>query len=158
LMANGRLDDAIAHFEAALKSNADNLEFRNNLGMAQGQRQGLVSLLRQQQKSLRSRPDDIALLNDAAWMLATNPNASIRNGPEAIELAERAVRLSKGGEPAILGTLAAAYAETGRFAEALQTAHKAAELATQRNQWPLAESITLKCRLYEAHAPVRERP
>ena len=63
-------------------------------------------------------------------MLATNPNASVRNGAEAAELAERAARLSGGQKPAILGTLAAAYAEAGRFPEAVQTARKALKLAT----------------------------
>ena len=68
---------------------------------------------------MRLRPNDAALLNNTAWVLATNPNASVRNGMEAVELAERALKLSGGNEPAILGTLAAAYAEAGRFPEAV---------------------------------------
>ena len=107
---------------------------------------------------LRSQPDDIALLNETAWVLATNPNASIRNGAEAVELARRAVQLSGGREPAVLGTLAAAYAEAGRFAEALQTAREAAKLAAQQNNRPLAESLNLKISLYEARTPFREMP
>ncbi len=103
-----------------------------------------------------SRPDDVALLNDTAWVLATNPNASIRNGAEAVELAERAVQLSDGREPAVLGTLAAAYAETGRFPEAVQTARKALDLARQQNNQSLAESNRAKIPLYEAGTPFRD--
>ncbi len=105
---------------------------------------------------LRARPDDIALLNDTAWVLATNPNASIRNGAEAVELAERAVRLSDGQEPAVMGTLAAAYAEASRFPEAVQTARKALDLATQQNKQPLAKSIKAEMALYDSQRPCRE--
>ena len=97
-----------------------------------------------------------AWLNQLAWVLATCPEASVRNGAEAVELAQRAVRLSGGREPAILGTLAAAYAEAGRFPEAVQTARKALELATQQNKQALAESIKAKIPLYEAGTPFRE--
>ena len=107
---------------------------------------------------LREHPDDVALLNDTAWMLATNPNASIRNGAEAVELAQRAVQLSDNREPAILNTLAAAYAEAGRFSEALETARKAANLAARQNNRPLAESIKAKIPLYDAGTPFREMP
>ncbi len=105
-----------------------------------------------------ARPDDVALLNETAWILATNPNASIRNGAEAIELAERAAQLSDRREPAVLGTLAAAYAEAGRFPEAVQTARKALQLAAEQNKRPLAESIKAKIALYEAQTPYREMP
>ncbi len=115
-------------------------------------------MLAERRKLLRSHPTDVSLLNDTAWMLATNPNASIRNGAEAVELAERAVQLSDGREPAIMGTLAAAYAEAGKFPEAVQTGRKALELATQQNKQSLAESIKAKIPLYEAGTPFREIP
>jgi Flp pilus assembly protein TadD len=111
--------------------------------------------LAEKRELLRAQPDDLALLNDTAWMLATNPNASIRNGPEAVELAQRAARLSDAREPAILGTLAAAYAEAGRFPEALQTARKAVELASEQNKPSLAKSVEAKIPLYEAQTPIR---
>ena len=53
--------------------------------------------------------------------------------------------------------MAAAYAEAGRFSEAVQTAHKAVDLATQQNKQPLAESIKAKIPLYEAGTPFREK-
>ena len=107
---------------------------------------------------MRLQPNDAALPNDTAWMLATNPNASVRNGTEAIELAERALRLSGGNEPAILGTLAAAYAEAGRFPEAAAAARKALELATQQNKRALADALRARLALYEAGRPFHETP
>ena len=89
-------------------------------------------------------------------MLATNPNASIRNAAEAIELAQRAVQLSAGQEPAVLDTLSAAYAEAGRFSEAVKTARQAVQLANDQNKPPLAKSIEAKISLYEIGAPFRE--
>ena len=65
-------------------------------------------------------------------MLATNPNASVRNGIEAMALAERALQLSGGSEPAVLDALAAAYAEAGRFAEAAAAAAKPSHLLRDR--------------------------
>ena len=107
---------------------------------------------------MRQNPNDVALLNDTAWLLATNPNNSVRNGAEALELALRAVKLSDSREPAILGTLAAAYAETGRFAEAVKTAQDALQLATGQNKETLAKSIQAKIQLYQAETPFRETP
>jgi hypothetical protein len=101
-------------------------------------------------------PRDATLLEDAAWLLATNPNASVRNGPEAVELAQRAVKLSEGREPAILDTLAAAYAEAGQFDKAVETAieaHRLAEAAGQRHQ---ARAIEMRLELYRSHKPYRE--
>ena len=111
-----------------------------------------------QRESLRTHPADLVLLNDTAWLLATNPNASIRNGTEAVELARRAIRLSGGREPAILDTLAAAYAEAGRFAEATQTARQAIELAAAEGKRSLADKIRGRLDLYQAHKPYHVSP
>ncbi len=154
----GQFDEAIAHFQKALESKPDYPNGRNNLNLARSRLEELLKTLAGQRELLRSRPNDLALLNDIAWLLATNPNRMIRNGAEAVELAQRAEQLSDGRAPAILGTLAAAYAEAGRFPEAVQTAHKALELATQQNNPSLAESIKAKIPLYEAGTPFRAMP
>jgi tetratricopeptide (TPR) repeat protein len=104
---------------------------------------------------LRLRPDYLTVLNQTAWLLATNPDASIRNGVEAVELAQRAVRLSGGREPDVLGTLAAAYAEAGRFSEAVETSHRAVAQATQQQTEPLAKTLKARIELYEKRIPFR---
>jgi Flp pilus assembly protein TadD len=107
-------------------------------------------------EGLRVDPNHLALLSQTAWVLATCPEASVRNGAEAVELAKRAVQLSGGKEPAVLDTLAAAYAETGRFAEAVETIRQALALATQQNEQPLIEGLKARMALYEAKTPCRE--
>ena len=158
LAGRGQLDEAIAHYRKALEINPGHANARHNFDLVQSQWEELHKTLARRRELLRSHADDIALLNETAWMLATNPNASIRNGAEAIELAQRAVQLSEGREPTVLDTMAAAYAEAGRFSEALETARKAAELATRQNNRPLAESIKAKISQYEAGTPFREIP
>jgi tetratricopeptide (TPR) repeat protein len=69
-------------------------------------------------------------LNNLAWLLASNPDASVRNGPEAVRLAGRACQLTEYHRTTLVGTLAAAYAEAGRFPEAVATAEKACALAS----------------------------
>ena len=71
-------------------------------------------------------------------MLATSPDDGLRNGAEAVRLAERACELTHYGQPLFMGTLATAYAEAGRFPEAVTTAEKAEQLATAAGQTALA--------------------
>ena len=158
LATRGQMDEAVTHFNNAVKLDPGNSKFRQNRDTAVAEWEASRQALARQRELLRSRPNDLALLNNIAWTLASNPNASLRNGTEAAELAQRAVQLSDGREPVILGTLAAAYAETGRFSLAVETAHKALELATRQNNRPLAESIQAKIPLYENRTPFREMP
>ena len=81
--------------------------------------------------ALDSMPDYSVVLNNLAWILAANPRPELRNGPEAVRFATRAVELTGHQEPIILGTLAAAYAEAGQFAKAIETAEAARKLASE---------------------------
>jgi tetratricopeptide (TPR) repeat protein len=107
-------------------------------------------------EGLRADPNSLPLLSQTAWVLAACPEASVRNGPEAVELAERAVKLSASSDPSLLDVLAAAYAEVGRFPEALQTAHRALYLATQQNARPLVQGLKTRIALYESNSPFRD--
>ena len=70
---------------------------------------------------LQRNPDQLLALNNLAWLLATDDDSQWRNGTEAVRLAERACDLTHYQTPAFLGTLAAAYAEAGRFDDAVKT-------------------------------------
>lgn len=86
------------------------------------------------EKALELDPADTGVLNNYAWTLATSPYSTIRNGEKAIELASKACELTQYGAPHILSTLAAAYAESGQFDEAVKRGEeavgKAEELGT----------------------------
>jgi hypothetical protein len=88
--------------------------------------------------------------------LATSSDASLRNGAEAQKLAERAVQLTGGRQAMYLDTLAAAYAEEARFDEAVETAKRGIEIATEAKQTALAEGLAARMQLYEARKPFRD--
>jgi Flp pilus assembly protein TadD len=154
ILQKGRVDEAIPHLEAAKEINPKNTLTYYNLGAALYMRGRIPEALAQWRAGLRVDPDDQPLLGQTAWVLATNPKASVRNGNEAVELALRAVKLSGAKDPAALDTLAAAYAEAGRFPEAVQTARQALALAPE----PLAGDLKARIALYEAKRPFRETP
>ena len=158
LAMRGQIDDAIVHFRRAVEIAPDFALAHSSLDRALAIRERLLKTLAERRELLQSRPDDVALLNATAWLLATNPNESIRRGSEAVELAQRAVRLSGGRQPAILGTLAAAYAEKGQFTNAVQTAQEALALASADNNVSLADALRAQLELYRAGSPYREMP
>jgi tetratricopeptide (TPR) repeat protein len=157
LVQKGRFDDAIPHFEKVLALDPDSAEARFFLGNAFYLKGRIAEALAHWRKVLAAEPNDLRVLNQAAWVLATNPEAPFRNGAEAVELAERAVRVSGGRQPRILATLAASYAEAGQFSKAIETARRALDLATQQNTRQLAEGLNAMIALYQANTPFREK-
>jgi Flp pilus assembly protein TadD len=102
----------------------------------------------QYHEALRLNPNLTGALNNLACILATNPHAELRDGTQAIRLAERACGLTHYSDPLFIGTLAAAYAETGRFPEAVATAEKAEQLATSAGRTDVAAKIRQMLDLY----------
>jgi hypothetical protein len=97
-----------------------------------------------------------AALNRLAWIRATSPRAEFRNGPEAVRLAEGACLLTSYKEPMLVGTLAAAYAEAGRFDEAVTTSVRERELALVRGESGLAERTLKLIEFYKLRHPLRD--
>jgi twitching motility protein PilT len=103
-----------------------------------------------------ANPEDTGSLNDLAWLLATCPLDGIRNGKEALRMAERARDLTHGLEPAVLDTLGAAYAEAGRFNRAIECARKAVEIATAQNATALVGALNQRLKEYAKNRPYRD--
>jgi tetratricopeptide (TPR) repeat protein len=101
-------------------------------------------------------PRSVEALNNLSWILATTPEAALRNGPRAVELGRQACALTGESQPGLLGTLAAAYAEAGRFPEAIATAQKAIALAEQAGNPEVAAINRKLLAEYEAGRPHRE--
>jgi spermidine synthase len=114
--------------------------------------------LSQLRLALESDPNRAALLNRTANLLATCPDRSVRNATEALALADRAKQLTGGQEPSILDTLSAAYAEKGRFEQAIEIERQALALAAQRGNATLAATLKVHLAKYESHIPLREPP
>ena len=159
LAAKGRIGDAIPYFEKAVEIDPRFVEAQYYLGAALYYARGRApEALAHWREALRAEPDYLPALNEAAHVLAAGSEASARNGAEAVKLAERAVELSGGQEATFLDTLAAAYAEAGRFPDAIETARRGLEIATRQNQPQLREGLAARMRLYEARTPYRDAP
>jgi protein O-mannosyl-transferase len=156
LTAQGRFDEAIVHYQRALEQMPDSTHAHYQLAVLLQNRGEFAAAVGQFKKVLELDPNHVTAQNDLAWLLATCPDNSVRNGQKAVELAQQAVQLSSGSSPEILDTLAAAYAEAGRFPEAIQTADRALNLSTAQNKTPLADAIQRQLKLYEANIPFRD--
>jgi len=156
LSQQGRTDEALAHYQKAVALEPANAEFQSNLGYAFFLKGEMREAVTHYQKSLARRSQDAVTSRNLAWILATCPEASLRNGLQAVALAEQAVRLSGGTNPTFVGTLAAAYAEAGRFAEAVEMAQHARELAADQNNTALADLLQRQIGLYRAGSPFRD--
>lgn len=148
----GNVAEVIAGSTNSIQPNGDLARMALEAAQA-GQSFEAISLYR---KALAQTPDDISLLNNLAWLLAANSDPALRDGPAAVRLALHASELDTTQQPIILGTLAAAYAEAGRFSEAVITAQKAIDLATVAGLKELAARNLQLLELYRAGRPYHE--
>jgi tetratricopeptide (TPR) repeat protein len=110
------------------------------------------------EEALRLRPSWPAVLSEYGWLRATHPDASLRNSPKAIELAEHAVELTGRQEPVPLDVLAAAYASASRFDEAIHAARAALSLLAGDDPAGRVPGLRQRLALYEQRKPFVERP
>ncbi len=153
LLQRGKVDEAIVHFQKALQIKPGFEEAHSSLGNALGQKGRVEEAITQFQQALRLQPNDPEVQNSLAWLLATCPEASLRNGDKAVQLAQRANELAGGKNPVVLRTLAAACAEAGRFSEAVETAQFALRLAEAQSNTKLAGALQSEMKLYQARSP-----
>jgi Flp pilus assembly protein TadD len=159
LMQQDRTREALAHFAVALALSPKpdirtRLDYANLLHQTGDLRQAALQL----RQAVALEPDSVEALNNLAWLLATSSDATLRNGAEAVRLAERASRLPPVKEICVPGTLAAAYAEAGRFSDAVATAEKAVQEETAVGQTQFAAINQHLLSLYRAGRPFHEPP
>jgi len=149
----GELDQAISHYYKYLEIEPENGETRNIFGTILVQKGRVAEAISQWQNALAVDPENGNVKSNLAWVLATCPDARVRNDSRAVALAEDAVHLSGGNNPILLRTSAAAYAEAGRFPEAIHAAQSGFELATSQHNWALADEFQGNIALYESGTP-----
>jgi cytochrome c-type biogenesis protein CcmH/NrfG len=108
-------------------------------------------------EALRLKPDYAEAMDKLAWILATDSDPALRNGREAVRLAEGACRLTKYEHPEMLATLSAAHAELGDFKGAVEFARKAESLANGRGNRVLIEKAARLRREFEENRKYREQ-
>jgi len=156
LLRKGQVSQAMVHYRKFLELEPANVEARNTLGTALIQQGHVREAIDQWQEALATQPENGNAVSNLAWVFATCPEDSIRDGTRAAQLGERALRISSGKIPMVYKVLAAAYAENGRFAEAVETAQRGAELATGQGNPALAAELENNVALYQSGRPLRD--
>jgi len=155
LLEKGELDRAIQACRSALLLRPLDADCHTTLAIALDEKGNPPEAIQHYNKALELAPKSIPTLTNLAWLLATSQDASLRNGPKAIELAKQADQLVGGTNALVLGTLAAAYAENGEFANAIETAHSAVQLARMHSEESLVRDLDQQIALYELGIPYR---
>jgi protein O-mannosyl-transferase len=155
LMQTRQWEQAVDHLQIAVKLCPDNPDTQNNYGAVLMQTGRSEEAIPHYQRALQLSPDYVGALNNYAWLLATVANPALRNGSQAEQLAQRAEQLSKGSNLVVLRTLAAAEAETGQFAAAMETLRKAQQLAAQPGSSQWGPVLQAELELYQKGQPFR---
>jgi tetratricopeptide (TPR) repeat protein len=140
LLARGMLDEAVEHLTKTLQIDPQFVNARIFLGQALTAQEQFEAAVVQFQNAITTDPDNLAAINSLASLLAACPNDNVRDGARAVQLIEPACAATGYRDPVLLSTLAAAYAEVGRFPEAIATATRAMGLVAPQDK-SLAQRI-----------------
>jgi tetratricopeptide (TPR) repeat protein len=158
LFDTGQLKDAIAYYEQGLRKRSELAVAHYHSGVDLVQAGRTADGIRQYEQALRMKSDYADVQNNLAWLLATDGDERLRDPARAVRLAERACELTARQDPAVLDTLAAAYAAAGRFNDGIQTARQAISVAGTAGQEELVKDIQGRLELYKAGQPFRRKP
>jgi tetratricopeptide (TPR) repeat protein len=156
LFTQGKFDDAIGHYTRALRLRPELVEAHNNMAFALLAKGKPREAIPQFEEALRLDESTTTALVGLARTLAVSADPAIRNGARAVELAERAAWLSRRSDPLVLDVLAAAYAEAGRFDDAVSAAGVALDRAREINRGDLVVELEGRLRLYRSGLPFHE--
>jgi len=160
LLRRDRIDEAISHSEEALRIRPRNwnvaVDAHNTLALGLFRRGRVDEAVAHWKESLEIRPDDMNAQAYLAWVLATSPDASLRDGAKAIELAKKVLEQTGHADVVVLRTLAAGYAESGRFSEAIETAQQGLLLAIAQDNSALIWDLQLNITNYQRNLPLRD--
>jgi len=151
--ARGKLGKAKEYFERAVESNPRYAKAHFNLALIEAREGRPREAARHYESCLAVTPDDPVAMGNLAWLYATSPVDGLRNGPRALELAQELEKLAGAPSARMFDILASAYAETGRFVEAVRMAERA--LALTRDDDPSVETRRRLIELYGSGKPYR---
>jgi protein O-mannosyl-transferase len=151
-----KTDEAIEHWQKSLEIQPDNLNARNDLGAALAGIGRTPEAIEQWQQTLAFDPDNGNAANNLAWVFATSPDATLRDGAKAVAYAKRATNVPGGDNPLVYRTLAAAYAENRQFAEAISAAEHARQLAQAAGNSALVSELDRCIELFRQQRTLRE--
>jgi tetratricopeptide (TPR) repeat protein len=156
LLDNGLPGNAVPYLQKALQLRSGFAECHYKLGNAFRESGQAAEAIGQYEETSRLNPHYIEAAANLACMLASSPDASIRDGPRAAQLALSADEWSGGKNPRVLGTLAAAYAEEGKYSDAVATVQRALQVTGPDDKSALADTLRTNLALYQAGSPLRD--
>jgi Flp pilus assembly protein TadD len=155
-LKRGEKDAGIANLEKAAESDPYSINPLMQLAGAYGLAHKTAQAQVAYRRALGLNPNLVAALNNLAWSLATTPDPSLRNGPEAVRLAQRACELTTNSQTVFIGTLAVACAEAGDFDQAIQKAETACKLASAHGEADLLKKNQELLIRYQNHQAYHE--
>lgn len=155
-LKRGQWDEAIGYLEKSLRVDPNFATAHSSLGSALHRKGRLREALDHYEIALRLRPKSPSVHNNLAWMLATCSDPLLRNGPRALELAQKGDALSGNANPKVLRSLAAAFAENGRFSEAIAAAQRALQLSRDDGASPFRDGLQNEILRYQTGHPYHE--
>jgi protein O-mannosyl-transferase len=156
LAGSGRLEEAVKYYQQVVDLQPSLVEAHLLLGQTLVKLKRSAEALAEYRLVMRLQPT-WSVANAIAWILATDPDNRLRNGTEALSLAEKACRETREIDPGALDTLAAAYAEVARFSDAIHTAQKAIEAAQAAGEITMVQEFQTHLQAYQAGRPYREK-
>ena len=157
LARQGNFEEAVYHFNQALQADPNYARAYYNLGKIYSNQCKIKEAIGFYRKALSFAPNMTQALYNLSWTFASCENEKLRNGKEAVRLAEKLCKITKNNEPLALDALAAAYAETGNFDSAISVAGNALKIALQQGPEELALGLKERFKLYQEKRPYRQR-
>ena len=148
-VGNRQPDRAAVEFQTAIRLQPDNAEAQLGLAMILESTGRNAEAQAHYWKTIELATNSITALNNLAWLLAADADPRLRNGNQAVQLAGRACELTHYQQAFLIGTLAAAYAEAGRFKDATAAAQKAQDVALAHGQKEIADRNGRLMKLYQ---------
>jgi tetratricopeptide (TPR) repeat protein len=152
----GNFKTAVYHYNEALKINPNYAGAYYNLGKIDANQGKIEDAILHYRKALILNPIMTEALYNLSWIFATHKNKKFRDDKEAIRLAEELCRITQNNQPLALDALAAAYAETGRYDDAVLTAKKGLKLSLLSGPKELVLGLKKRLRLYQEKRPYRQ--
>lgn len=155
LSLKGQLEEAAQEYEKFLLAKPEDGLAHFLLANTQARLKKLEEAVTHYREAIRLKPDFLESYTKLAWLMATSSQEAIRNGADAVRIAEKAGEMTQFQNPTVLGVLAAAYAEAGRFDDASNIARKGMEIGQGNGREQLVASFRQQLELFQAGKPIR---